>query len=1071
MKRIVLYSVATLIILGLSGFLFLEPIINSSPVKSRMVTLIEKQIGTRIDPDQLTFLVTPQPGIQVGRLALPLTRDIRLSVETVHLDLDLRALLKKKIWVSRISLKNLRIETLSDKNRTGLTFHDPMDFRFPEQQIEQMFALLPDSENQLQIVLENSATPQFSSLTGHLWISKTDQTLQFDTQIKDLHVTRDWLARFFSAPDFRMDQLTSGQARLHVHLNPDTGITGNLRLDRFEITSSRLSRSPVRGSGVHMAFSYLPDQVGFHLDPVLLEYPFAQVSMSFSNILSTRKTALTFQGDQIDISQARDVSLALAPDNAVVNHLFNILRQGTASDVTVGFHATTWDTLFDPRKMTLEGTAENALVKIPGIPLMAEDVSGTASVSDGGLTIQARNGIIESSKMTRGRLAIDLLHPSHVPFTGEFDLNVNLAEVPATLIRLLPDTMLAKEMARVTDLKGRADVQLILAVTPDQPDLSVSVSTKPFSCTGSYDRIPFPVTVSQGVFQYENNQVRVTDVSGTIGKTRVNGGSARVSIKKKPALDLFVNDLDIDIQEIWPELYSLEPFKTRVAPIQQVSGRLMITQLQYKGPMFDLTKGVFDFSGTGRDIRIGFSPQNPEIRHLSAGFDMAGNRVTINDLAATITDLDWLSDWIPATYTAGLALPFQVAAGGFQMQKDRIFLSGHAVMEPNMQLSIQLSGTGLDDLKPDRIQLEHKPLTDATLLFDRHLPPPAAVQFKGRLDTRTLENFLDKASPIYQRLMVLTKGQPVEIMTDTDNGLQVHARLIHLDPLTSIMMENTGSGVLLPFPGNHVALSADRVEYRTFRFSDLKAGITRGDHQIDIRLDTADFCGVDISGRMTLNPASPDRPAETTLLIHAANRENVGELLSCFYPGIHLMEGGYSLDAALSATGPVNTLPAALTGDITFVSENGQIHKMTLLSRLLSVLNVLKLPDIRQEGFRYHRIEVNAHMKNGVIHLEKAVIDAENMALFFTGEIHPFENRLDLTCLVAPFKTIDTIVQFIPVVNTILDGRLVSFPARATGAIDDPEITPLHPSAVGEGLVNMFTNLLKSPARLLEKIP
>ncbi len=98
MKRIVLYSVATLIILGLSGFLFLEPIINSSPVKSRMVTLIEKQIGTRIDPDQLTFLVTPQPGIQVGRLALPLTRDIRLSVETVHLDLDLRALLKRKIW-------------------------------------------------------------------------------------------------------------------------------------------------------------------------------------------------------------------------------------------------------------------------------------------------------------------------------------------------------------------------------------------------------------------------------------------------------------------------------------------------------------------------------------------------------------------------------------------------------------------------------------------------------------------------------------------------------------------------------------------------------------------------------------------------------------------------------------------------------------------------------------------------------------------------------------------------------------------------------------------------------------
>jgi uncharacterized protein YhdP len=144
---------------------------------------------------------------------------------------------------------------------------------------------------------------------------------------------------------------------------------------------------------------------------------------------------------------------------------------------------------------------------------------------------------------------------------------------------------------------------------------------------------------------------------------------------------------------------------------------------------------------------------------------------------------------------------------------------------------------------------------------------------------------------------------------------------------------------------------------------------------------------------------------------------------------------------------------------------------MTLLSRLLSVLNILKLPDIRQEGFRYHTIQVNAQVKNGGIHLEKAVIDAENMALFFTGDIYPFDNRLDLTCLVAPFKTIDTIVKFIPVVNTILEGRLVSFPAKATGPIDDPVITPLHPSAVGEGLINLFTSLLKSPARLLEKVP
>ena len=93
------------------------------------------------------------------------------------------------------------------------------------------------------------------------------------------------------------------------------------------------------------------------------------------------------------------------------------------------------------------------------------------------------------------------------------------------------------------------------------------------------------------------------------------------------------------------------------------------------------------------------------------------------------------------------------------------------------------------------------------------------------------------------------------------------------------------------------------------------------------------------------------------------------------------------------------------------------------------------------------------------------------MALVFSGQIFPFENKLNLTCLVAPFKTIDTIIKYIPLINTILSGRLASFPAKASGAINDPTITPLHPSAVGEGIMNLFFDIMKSPARLLESIP
>ncbi|MFN2437024.1 MAG: hypothetical protein ABR513_08050, partial [Desulfotignum sp.] len=478
-KRLLLYAPAVLIAAGLIGFVFLEPILNSGPVKSRIVRLIETQTGARIDPAQLTFLLTPHPGVQVAQLILPLTQDIDLAVDTVLLDLDLPALLKKKIWISQVFLKDLYIRTAPGEDRTGVTFHEPLAFEFPKEQIARMFALLPDSENQVQIILENSATPQFSKLTGNLWISKSDQVLQFDTQIEDLHVTKEWLSRFFSAPDFRVDRLTSDHARLHVRLNPETGITGKLGLNRFEIISQRLGDTPVSGGETQMHFAYQPDQVSFHLDPTQLKYPPAQISMAFTNNRSLGKTALTFQGREIDIAQVRDAALAMASDKQVVPKLFDILRDGTATDVSVGFHAASWHSLFDPVNLVLEGAAHNSTIKIPNTPLLAREVNGTAGVSEGILTIEADTGSIEQSKMHHGTLSIGLLHGSHVPFTGEFDLDVNLAKLPAVLIRLMPDTRLAEEMARVTDLKGRAPARLTLAVEKDQPGLRVSVTTQP----------------------------------------------------------------------------------------------------------------------------------------------------------------------------------------------------------------------------------------------------------------------------------------------------------------------------------------------------------------------------------------------------------------------------------------------------------------------------------------------------------------------------------------------------------------------------------------------------------------
>jgi len=124
--------------------------------------------------------------------------------------------------------------------------------------------------------------------------------------------------------------------------------------------------------------------------------------------------------------------------------------------------------------------------------------------------------------------------------------------------------------------------------------------------------------------------------------------------------------------------------------------------------------------------------------------------------------------------------------------------------------------------------------------------------------------------------------------------------------------------------------------------------------------------------------------------------------------------------------------------------------------------------DLTQKGFAYKRFTVEADIKDSVIELKKCYIDAENMAVIASGWLDPLNDKMDITFLVAPFKTIDTIIKAIPVVNTILSGRLVSLPARASGSISEPKVVPLAPSAVGKGLIDMLTDLVKAPVRLFQ---
>ncbi len=187
------------------------------------------------------------------------------------------------------------------------------------------------------------------------------------------------------------------------------------------------------------------------------------------------------------------------------------------------------------------------------------------------------------------------------------------------------------------------------------------------------------------------------------------------------------------------------------------------------------------------------------------------------------------------------------------------------------------------------------------------------------------------------------------------------------------------------------------------------------------------------------------------------------------------MDGRYSLTCNIESNGTTKDFLNKITGSIILDAEKGRIYKLTLISRILSVLNVSTffkgtIPNVTQEGFAYNNISIEADIKDSIIYLNKAIIDGQDMTLIFSGWIDPINDKIDLICLAAPFKTVDLIIEHIPIINTLLGGRLVSIPIKATGKYSDPTVIPLHPSAVGKGLVNIMSDILNTPVRLWDEI-
>ena len=260
------------------------------------------------------------------------------------------------------------------------------------------------------------------------------------------------------------------------------------------------------------------------------------------------------------------------------------------------------------------------------------------------------------------------------------------------------------------------------------------------------------------------------------------------------------------------------------------------------------------------------------------------------------------------------------------------------------------------------------------------------------------------------------------------------------------------------------------LKYGNLTLSPVHADITLGTDNLSIALVDANLCGISLTGIIETSRNKFD-----FRIFPFARNEKFDSSINCFFNKRQVATGTFSLDGEIFTKGKGAEITGLLNGALDLKATEGRIYQLGFLSKIFALLNLTeifrgKIPDLVGEGFAYNSITASGKLEKGNFIITGFVIDGASMAIVCTGNIDLNKENVDLVVLISPFKTVDLIIKYIPLVNQILDGNIISIPFRVTGKLEDPDVIPLSPTAVGSGLLKMLQRTIELPIKIMQPL-
>jgi AsmA-like C-terminal region len=649
------------LILLAAAALLLPRIVDSQAVKERIQALLLARTDGNVRVENIDLKWLPRPAVVARGASLSFANRVSGKIQSIEVYPSIMGLLRGQLYISRVAVASpalsvhlpepgdepFNIDELEASIRefiASIATEIPgmvvgvrggsVEVRIgdrPPVMITELEGRLVAPPGQMQLQISSRANV-FDSLRVDESIAGDTLATKGSIKIDRLRL-RESIASFFPRPDKYVED---GEISLDVSLT-----SVGLKNIKAEVEGTVPSLGLVRGDrkavieGITFKGVASRDEgtVSAVIQRLGLVSPRLTASgeLTVDPVSSTLRLKLT--GQNVDVSRVRDTALQIAGDVEIVEDLFRYVKGGQAPNISLQAAGNSFANLW--KNIEVAGTLRDGIIFAYVSGLDLNDVNGQFVVSRGILEAKqfsARSGKMQGSDGTL-RLGLEGKNP---PFHLDIMIDADAAELHAFLFRVFKDDGLRKELSRVRNLEGELSGRLIIGEKIDS--LSARVTIMKAAVRGSYDRIPYPISIKEGQFQYGDDKVALKSVSGAVGLSSFSGLTGSLNYNGARHIEIGSGKFSFDLAQTRNLLNLFAALPKDFKDIDAVQGRLDLTSLSLKGPLDDPNQ--WDFSGAGTFGKIAVKHvELPAVMNLSGGtFNATPARLTVSNAHVNLLD-------------------------------------------------------------------------------------------------------------------------------------------------------------------------------------------------------------------------------------------------------------------------------------------------------------------------------------------------------------------------------------------------------------------------------------------------